>query len=124
MIYINLEYLKIISNGDTEFLLRTINSLIEELHETTTKMQIHALNADLNGIHAQIHGIKPNLHLIGNKTLIDSFKIIETFSSSMVHVKTLPFLIKEIYDLSEEIISELEKEKQVLEYNFQKEQKK
>ena len=121
---VNLEYLKVISNGDNEFMLRTINSLIEELQETTIHMQTHVLNNDWSSISVYIHGIRPNLHLIGNKILIDSFKMMEICASSKANLKLLPFMVEEICDLSAEIISELEKEKQVLEYNFQKEQKK
>ncbi|HWY33980.1 MAG TPA: hypothetical protein VNX68_04995 [Nitrosopumilaceae archaeon] len=111
MKYTNLEYLKTISNGDSAFVLKTINSFIEDLRWSMPKIQNQVATENWSGLAASIHTIRPSFSIIGSKVLEDSFKLMEDCVLAKINLWLLPVIVEEVCGLSEKIISELQQEK-------------
>jgi len=109
--YIDLDYLKQISNGSNEFIFQMISVFMEEIPKEIKNLETHLVNQDWPAMRATAHKMKPSFSFMGVKELEDSIYSIEQNCSEIKDLDQLPGLIERIKNITAEVIKELEKEK-------------
>ncbi len=114
--YINLDYLKILAYGDNSFVLKTIRSFIQELNLALGKMQGQIADKKWNDLYITAHSIRPNVNLMGMKTIEVMIKYIENSASTGSNLDRLYAVFNQIKNAEESILAELEEEIKSLNY--------
>lgn len=109
--YIDLDYLKQISNGSNEFIYQMITVFMEEIPNEIKNMEKHLKNNDWQALKATAHKMKPSFSFMGVKELEDSIQAIESNCTEGKSLDRLPGLIERVRNITEDVIRELEKEK-------------
>lgn len=111
--YIDLDYLKQISNGSNEFIYQMISVFMEEIPNEIKNLEEHLAKKDWPALKATAHKMKPSFSFMGVKELEENIQAIETNCAEEKNLEQLPGLIERIKDITDEVISELEKEKKL-----------
>src|SRR6476620_10243130 len=109
--HIDLEYLKQISNGSSEFIFQMITVFTEEIPLEIAGMQKHVQNKDWKSLRAVAHKMKPSYSFMGVQQLEEMVSDLEEYSGSETHLEELPELVSKISSITEEVILELQEEK-------------
>ena len=109
--YIDLDYLKQISNGSNEFIFQMITVFMEEIPIEIKNLETHLKNKDWPALRATSHKMKPSFSFMGVKELEESIHTIEEYCAAEKNLDQLPGLIESIKTITEDVIKELEKEK-------------
>jgi HPt (histidine-containing phosphotransfer) domain-containing protein len=111
--YIDLDYLKQISNGSNEFIYQMITVFTEEIPNEIKNLEKHLANKDWVALRATAHKMKPSFSFMGVKELEDNIHAIEQNCLEEKNLDQLPGLIERIKNITEQVIAELEKEKKL-----------
>jgi HPt (histidine-containing phosphotransfer) domain-containing protein len=111
--YIDLDYLKQISNGSNEFILQMITVFMEETPNEIKNLENHLKNKDWPALKATAHKMKPSFSFMGVKELEENIHAIETNCAEGKNLDQLPGLVERIKNTTSEVIEELEKEKKL-----------
>lgn len=111
--YIDLDYLKQISNGSNEFIYQMITVFMEEVPNEIKNLENHLANKDWAALKATAHKMKPSFSFMGVKGLEDNIHAIEKNCAEEKNLEQIPGLIERIKTITEEVIGELEKEKKL-----------
>jgi HPt (histidine-containing phosphotransfer) domain-containing protein len=109
--YIDLDYLKQISNGSNEFIYQMISVFMEEIPKEIKNLETHLANKDWKAMRATAHKMKPSFSFMGVKELEESIADIEDDCVNEKNLDQLPGLIERIKDITNDVIKELDKEK-------------
>jgi HPt (histidine-containing phosphotransfer) domain-containing protein len=111
--YIDLDYLKQISNGSNEFIYQMISVFMEEIPNEIKNMEKHLEKKDWMALKATAHKMKPSFSFMGVKELEESIHDIEQNCAEEKNLDQLPGLIERIKTMTEDVIRELEREKKL-----------
>jgi len=112
--YIDLDYLRQISNGSNEFIYQMITVFIEEIPNEIKNLEKHLEKRDWKALRGTAHKMKPSFSFMGVKELEDSINGIEKNSEEEKNLDQIPGLIERIRNITADVILELEKEKELL----------
>jgi HPt (histidine-containing phosphotransfer) domain-containing protein len=111
--YIDLDYLKQISNGSNEFIHQMITVFMEEVPNEIKNLEKHLANKDWAALKATAHKMKPSYSFMGVKELEESIHTVEQNCAAEKDLDQLPGLIERIKNLTNDVIKELEKEQKL-----------
>ncbi len=109
--YIDLSYLKKLSDDNTSFMLEIIDTFIEETPEALNKMQIFLKDEDWKSLKAIAHKMKPSVTYIGVKGMDKVIALIEEFAENEINLDKIPELVGHLQTTCDEAIKELKVEK-------------
>jgi HPt (histidine-containing phosphotransfer) domain-containing protein len=111
--YIDLDYLKQISNGSNEFISQMITVFMEEIPNEIKNLENHLAKNDCVALKATAHKMKPSFSFMGVKVLEENIHDIETYCAEGKNLDQLPGLVERVKTITEDVIKELEKEKEL-----------
>ena len=111
--YIDLTYLKQISNGSNEFICQMISVFMQQTPEALNNMDKYLNEKDWRGLHAVAHKMKPSFSFMGIKELENVIHQIEEYCLSETNLDQLPALILKIKGICKAALQELEIEKKL-----------
>jgi HPt (histidine-containing phosphotransfer) domain-containing protein len=114
MEYSNLDYLKKISRGNNEFIVKMIDSFLEQVSYTLTGMEQQLVQRDWDNLFSAAHNIKPSLDIMGLHKLKGTVETIEKYTENKIHLDDLSSLVAELKTVFEYVTVELKNEKQKL----------
>ena len=113
--YTDLTYLKTISRGNDEFLLKVIHTFISQVRSDLDKIQQYMDEKKWDSIHFIAHKIKPSFQFVGIKALEEVIVNIETYAKEQNNLDLLPPLVFQLTSIYEASVEELnEEEKKIL----------
>ena len=115
--YINLTYLKKISKGSNEFMLKMINTFIKQVINDVSSMQQQLDEKDWDSLYNTAHKMKPSFIFMGIKNLKDPIISIERNARERANLETLQELISKVVFICDSSVKELEAEAKKLTNN-------
>ncbi|MDF2437145.1 MAG: Hpt protein [Bacteroidota bacterium] len=109
--YIDLEYLKQISNGSNEFVYQMITVFIEEIPLELANIDKFLQAKDWKSLRATAHKMKPSYSFMGVKELEVLVNTLEEKCSAETDLELMPGLVERIKSITAEVVKELEVEK-------------
>jgi HPt (histidine-containing phosphotransfer) domain-containing protein len=109
--YIDLDYLKQISNGSNEFVYQMITVFIEEIPLELANIEKALMAKDWKSLRATAHKMKPSYSFMGVKELETLVNTLEENSGAESHLDLMPGLVERIKSITDEVVKELEAEK-------------
>lgn len=108
--YTDLTFLRSISKGNNEFMVKIINSFINQTSEELKKLETTLSQQDWTGVHAAAHKIKPSFHFVGLTVLKEPIATIEKYAKERVNLEAVPPLVDQILNVCNKAIAELKEE--------------
>lgn len=112
--HINLDYLKSISKGNDEFMLKIINTFINETPKNIKMLSGYAERKDWEQLQFLAHKMKPSIAFMGIKELEQPIKDIEKYAKQHNSSGTIAQLIFKLDKICNLAIAELENEIKIL----------
>ena len=109
-VYINLDYLNLMIDGDNDMKKVMLEMLFDELPTEIEKMNMHAANHNWQELKAVSHKMKSTLAFVGNDVLTVSNQEIEQIAKSESRTERVPALLEKIGVLAPKVLAELRKE--------------
>ena len=109
--YINLTYLKELSNGSNEFIYQMITVFMEQTPDAVNSMEKYLNSKDWQALHAIAHKTKASFAFMGIKELKDVTCLVEEYSLNKTNLDQLPEMISKIKNVFLIALKELEIEK-------------
>ncbi len=107
----NLDYLKSHSPNNPKFLKEMIPMLLKQTPVIIEEINKCLITADWNGLHGNVHKMKPSLDLIGlPKDIKDAALQMEEYAREQKHVDLIPALLLKLEKALEQAYKELEEE--------------
>ncbi len=111
--YIDLTYLKDLSNGSNEFISQMISVFMVQTPEALDTMERCLNSKDWTGLHAVSHKIKASFAFMGIKELEPVIISIEENCLKRTNMEQLPEMVSKIKSVCEVAIEQLEIEKKL-----------
>lgn len=109
--YIDLEYLKQISNGSNEFIFQMITVFMEEIPGEIANIEKYAKSGEWKSLRASAHKMKPSYSFMGVKELEEMVNTLEEYSGNETHLEQIPAIVERIKTITEKVVIELQEEK-------------
>lgn len=106
--YIDLSYLDLMSDGDSDMKATMLEMLLEEIPTEIKKMDVLCKTGDLRELREVSHKMKSTLAFVGNKEMTLANQTIEEISKSGVGTNQLDALVKTLLDVYPKALEELE----------------
>jgi HPt (histidine-containing phosphotransfer) domain-containing protein len=112
MKYSNLSYLKDVSRGNNKFVLKTIDSFIEQVLDALPEMERQLADKDWDGLSSLMHRMKPCLDIMGIASLKNTVVTLENCAANKINLNDVTQLVEKLKQTFQDVLSELEIEKQ------------
>ena len=106
----NLTYLKGISKGDIEFMLKVIDTFITQAKSDIEKLNQFIKEEKWDSIYFVAHKMKPSFQFVGIKELQEVIENIEKYAKDKKNIDIISKLAKQISSVYESSVKELKKE--------------
>lgn len=110
MRHTDLSYLRSISRGSKEFIVKLINSFITQTSAEIEKLKQHLQAQNWEGVYATAHKMKPSFHFVGLKELKEPIQNIETYAKEKSNLSSIPELVSQVVAVCNTAINELKEE--------------
>ena len=94
--YINLEYMEMMSEGDSSMKKVMIEMLMEELPQEIDKMDALVKDRNWNELMSVSHKMKSTLAFVGNENMTEANKQIESLSKEGSNTDSVPELLESL----------------------------
>lgn len=111
--YVDLTYLKLLSNGSNEFICEMIDVFMAQIPEGLDEMDKHWNVKDWKSLHRAAHRMKPSFSFMGIKELENDIILIDEYSATETNINLLPPLISKLKRVCSIALQELKIEKQL-----------
>lgn len=108
--YINLEYMDMMSEGDSDMKKVMLEMLLEELPQEIKKMQELLATSDWQELGSVSHKMKSTLAFVGNKEMTDANRDIEVIAKNESETDKIAPLVKALVDAYPNTLKELTEE--------------
>ena len=108
--YINLEYMEMMSEGDSSMKKVMIEMLMEELPQEIDKMDALVKDRNWNELMSVSHKMKSTLAFVGNENMTEANKQIESLSKEGSNTDSVPELLESLKNLYPKVLNELQQE--------------
>ena len=108
--YINLEYMEMMSEGDSSMKKVMIEMLMEELPQEIDKMDALVKDRNWNELMSVSHKMKSTLAFVGNENMTEANKQIESLSKEGSNTDSIPELLESLKNLYPKVLNELQQE--------------
>lgn len=108
--YIDLQYLKSMSNGSPEFIKDMINIFLEETPLMLNQMNEYMQAKDLEGVRKAVHKMKASMDLMGIKSIREDIINIEQSVKNKTKLDLLPNMVEKVEDDCLKALEELKTE--------------
>ena len=105
--YINLEYLDMMTDGDTEMKKEILGIVIEEVENEIPKMLNFFKAGDIENTNRISHKFKSTLAFVGNDLISDANKEAELITKMNGDYDKLPELFKIVEEMQPKVLSDL-----------------
>lgn len=109
--YIDLTYLKELSNGSNEFMTQMISIFIAQTPEALEIVDLHLQKGEWKLLKGVIHKMKPSFGFMGIKEIENNVSLVEKYCETETHLDELPSLIMKIKTVCLAALQELEIER-------------
>ncbi len=107
----NLDYLKSHSPNNPKFLSEMIEMILKQTPEYISEIKRCLANSDWNGMHGNIHKIRPSIDFMGMpKDISHAAKIMDEYAATQQHLNLIPELFSKIEKAFQQAYIELEQE--------------
>lgn len=106
--YINLEYLDMMTEGDSDMKKEILGIVLQELRDDIPRMLDFFKAGDLKNANEISHKFKATLAFVGNDLMSDANKEAELITKMGGDESKLPGLFKIVEDMNPKVIHELE----------------
>ncbi len=104
---INLDYVELMSGGDTEMKKTLLQMVLQELPQELALQQQHAQNKDWEALGEISHKMKSTLAFVGNEQLTEWNKQVEQNAKRHQNLEQLPKLVSQIASLTPRVLEAL-----------------
>ncbi len=111
--YINLTYLKELSNGSNQFITEMIEAFFDQTPNEIDKLTYYLNLKDWKSLRSVAHRIKPSFAFMGIAELQETIKLIEEYANNETHLELLPEMIEKVRTICDEAIKEMAIEKEL-----------
>lgn len=108
--YINLEYLDLMADGDTDMKQTMLAMLLEELPDEVSKIVEMSKVADMKGLKAVSHKMKSTLAFVGYPLMDKTNKDVERIAMGEGNVEELTTLATNLDTYCKQVLTELKSE--------------
>lgn len=108
--YINLDYMDMMSDGDNDMKKVMLDMLFDELPAEIAKMRALADAKDWRELMEVSHKMKSTLAFVGNPTMTQTNKDVESLTKAEEDLDRVPALVGELEGLAPKAIAELKTE--------------
>jgi len=105
--YINLEYLKLMCEGDADMERVILDLVIDEIPAELSKMTDALAGKDWHGLFEIAHKFKTTLSYVGNAEMTNITKTLEFCARGQTSLEEIPGLIASLEQISKEVLPEL-----------------
>ena len=112
--FINLEYLDMMTEGDSEMQKEILGIVVEEIRNDIPKMADFFRKGDLENTNHISHKFKSTLAFVGNELMTDANKEVELITKIGGDESKLPELFKIIEEMQPKVLQELEQYYQLI----------
>lgn len=109
-VYINLDYMEMMSDGDDSMKKVMLEMLLEELPLELDKMNQLAAQSDWDELGSVSHKMKSTLSFVGNDAMTNSNKDIELICKNKEELEKIPDLLAVMTEMTPKTIVELRRE--------------
>lgn len=109
--YIDLTYLKELSNGSNEFMTQMISIFMAQTPEALNSIELHLQKNEWKLLKGVVHKMKPSFGFMGIKEIENTVALMEKYCETETHLDELPSLIMRIKTVCFAALQELEIER-------------
>jgi HPt (histidine-containing phosphotransfer) domain-containing protein len=109
--YVDLTYVKALSNGNKDFVNQMIQIFIDQTPETLSTMEMHLGTLNLGALKASAHKMKSSVTIMGIKELEKMINELEEICSKNSGTEQLPEILNKIKSVCLLSVKEMEDEK-------------
>lgn len=109
---LNLDFsqLEMLTDGDPEFMIEILEMIVEQSPEVRDQMNALLDDKAYNELSAAAHKYKSSITILGDTSIAQLIKDIETYSSREPDLETLPALVKEFEGICDLFLAEIQTE--------------
>lgn len=108
--YINLEYLELMADGDTDMKVVMLEMLLTELPEELEKMEGELARQEWETLGSTSHKLKSTLSFVGNPTMTKANQEIETICKTTEGIDRIPGMLGTLKELTPKVLEEIKAE--------------
>ncbi|MCH8904108.1 MAG: Hpt domain-containing protein [Bacteroidetes bacterium] len=108
--YTDLTYLREMANGDEEFVLKMVNTYLENTPQALDDLEVAAKEENMDRLRAIAHKMKQSIEFMGISSIKETATQIEHYAKEDENIDNLATMVEQVVDVSKKAMEELRRD--------------